>query len=83
VFEGALQRYREVTECYLMSGDADYLIRVVLGGARCLQRLIIDQLSKIPGAGNIRSRFVHKQVKYKIALPLPEAPTRESQLWTR
>jgi Lrp/AsnC family leucine-responsive transcriptional regulator len=59
-----MQRYRQVMDCYLMSGDADYSIRSVLRGVPSLQRLIIDEFSKIPGAANIRSSFVLKQVKY-------------------
>jgi Lrp/AsnC family leucine-responsive transcriptional regulator len=76
VFEAAMQRYPEVMECYLMSGDSDYLIRVVVRDVPSLQRFIVDELSKIPGVANIRSSFALKQVKYKTALPLPEPPMR-------
>jgi DNA-binding Lrp family transcriptional regulator len=76
VFEGAMQRYPEVMECYLMSGDSDYLIRVVVRDVPSLQRFIVDELSKIPGVANLRSSFALKQVKYKTALPLPEPPVR-------
>ncbi len=76
-FEAAIQRYPEVMECYLMSGDSDYLIRVVVRDVPSLQTFIVDELSKIPGVANIRSSFALKQVKYKTALPLPEPLTRE------
>jgi Lrp/AsnC family leucine-responsive transcriptional regulator len=79
VFEAAMQRYPEVMECYLMSGDSDYLIRVVVRDVPSLQRFIVDELSKIPGVANIRSSFALKQVKYKTALPLPEPPMRGSR----
>jgi Lrp/AsnC family leucine-responsive transcriptional regulator len=72
VFEAAMQRYPQVMECYLMSGDSDYMIRVVVSDVRALERFIVDELSKIPGMANIRSSFALKQVKYKTALPLPE-----------
>jgi Lrp/AsnC family leucine-responsive transcriptional regulator len=71
VFEAAMQRYPQVMECYLMSGDSDYLIRVVVSDVRALERFIVDELSKISGVANIRSSFALKQVKYKTALPLP------------
>jgi Lrp/AsnC family leucine-responsive transcriptional regulator len=72
-FEDAIGRYPEVMECYLMTGDADYLIRVVVPDVQALERFIIDGLSKIPGVANIRSSFALKQVKYKTVLPIRAA----------
>ncbi|MBT9290815.1 Lrp/AsnC family transcriptional regulator [Prosthecodimorpha staleyi] len=69
-FERAISAYEEVMECYLMTGDADYLIRVVVPDIEALERFIVNQLSKLPGVANIRSSFALKQVKYKTALPL-------------
>jgi len=79
VFEAAMQRYPEVMECYLMSGDSDYLVRVVVRDVPSLQRFIVEELSKITGVANIRSSFALKQVKYKTALPLPEPPIKDSR----
>jgi DNA-binding Lrp family transcriptional regulator len=70
VFETAVGRRPEVMECYLMTGDADYLIRVVVADVQALERFILDELSPIPGIANIRSSFALKQVKYQTALPL-------------
>lgn len=72
-FEKAISEQPEVMECYLMSGDADYLLRVVMPDMRALERFIIERLTTIPGVSNIRSSFALKQVRYKTALPLPEA----------
>jgi Lrp/AsnC family transcriptional regulator, leucine-responsive regulatory protein len=83
VFEAAMERYPEVMECYLMSGDSDYLIRVVVRDVPSLQHFIVNELSKIAGVANIRSSFALKQVKYKTALPLPEPPTRNARLGKR
>lgn len=70
-FENAVLEREEVMECYLMTGDADYLLRVVVSDMQSLERFIVDYLAKIPGVSNIRSSFALKQVKYKTALPLP------------
>ena len=70
-FEAAMTRYPEVMECYLMTGDSDYLIRVVVEDVRALEQFIVNGLSKIRGVANIRSSFALKQVKYSTALPLP------------
>jgi len=71
VFEKAMAERPEVMECYLMTGDADYLLRVVVPDMPALERFIVDFLSKVPGVGNIKSSFALKQVKYQTALPLP------------
>jgi Lrp/AsnC family leucine-responsive transcriptional regulator len=70
-FETAMNRYPEVMECYLMTGDSDYLIRVVVEDVQALQRFIVQDLGKIPGVAKTRSSFTLKQVKYSTALPLP------------
>ncbi len=69
-FESAISRYPEVMECYLMTGESDYMIRVVVPDVPALERFIVDELSKTPGVANIRSSFALKQVKYQTALPL-------------
>jgi Lrp/AsnC family leucine-responsive transcriptional regulator len=79
-FENSVLARDEVMECYLMTGDADYLLRVVVSDMQSLERFIVDYLARIPGVSNIRSSFALKQVKYKTALPLPEKspnPRRE------
>ena len=70
-FEKAMAERPEVMECYLMTGDADYLLRVVVPDMQALERFIVDFLSRVPGVGNIKSSFALKQVKYQTALPLP------------
>jgi Lrp/AsnC family transcriptional regulator, leucine-responsive regulatory protein len=80
-FEKAIRERPEVMECYLMTGDADYLLRVVVPDVQSLERFIVDYLAKIPGVASIKSSFALKQVKYKTALPLPERaspPKRKS-----
>jgi Lrp/AsnC family transcriptional regulator, leucine-responsive regulatory protein len=69
-FESAMLNLNEVMECYLMTGDADYLLRVVVADVRQLELFIVHKLSRIPGVANIRSSFALKQVKYKTELPL-------------
>jgi DNA-binding Lrp family transcriptional regulator len=72
IFEREIAARPEVMECYLMTGDSDYLLRVLVADVQALERFIVDFLSRIPGVGNIKSSFALKQVKYKTALPLPE-----------
>ena len=69
-FEQRITQRDEVMECYLMTGDADYLLRVAVPDMPALERFILEQLSPIPGVEKIRSSFALKQVRYKTALPL-------------
>ena len=70
-FERRIAEHDQVMECYLMTGDSDYLIRVAVPDIAALERFILEQLTPIPGIEKIRSSFALKQVRYKTALPLP------------
>lgn len=69
-FETAILTRPEVMECYLMTGDADYLLRVVCADLAAYERFLLDHLTQIPGVASIRSSFALKQVKYSTALPV-------------
>lgn len=71
LFEAAIRALPEVMECYLMTGDSDYLLRVVASDVGAFRRFLMDHLTRIPGVANIRSSFALNQVKYRTALPLP------------
>jgi DNA-binding Lrp family transcriptional regulator len=72
-FEQRIAEHDEVMECYLMTGDSDYLIRVAIADMGSLEKFILEQLTPIPGVEKIRSSFALKQVRYKTALPLNAA----------
>ena len=69
-FERHVCAHDEVMECYLMTGDADYLIRVAITDIVVLERFIVEELSPLPELEKIRSSFALKQMRYKTALPL-------------
>jgi Lrp/AsnC family transcriptional regulator, leucine-responsive regulatory protein len=71
-FEQRIAEHEEVMECYLMTGDSDYLIRVAVPDLPALEKFILEQLTPIPGIEKIRSSFALKQVRYKTALPMPQ-----------
>jgi Lrp/AsnC family transcriptional regulator, leucine-responsive regulatory protein len=72
IFEQAIMRRPEVLECYLMTGDADYLLRVVVPDVSAYERFLRDALTRIESAAGIKSSFALKQVKYSTALPLAD-----------
>lgn len=82
-FETAVRRRPEVMECYLMTGDADYLLRVVVPDLAAYERFLMDHLTRIRGIASIKSSFALRPVKQGSELPLPEddgsAPVRKTR----
>jgi DNA-binding Lrp family transcriptional regulator len=74
-FERAIMKREEVLECYLMTGDSDYLLRVVVPDVAAYERFLKDSLTRIDGVAGIKSSFALRQVKYSTALPLPARDT--------
>ncbi|GAB4254267.1 MULTISPECIES: Lrp/AsnC family transcriptional regulator [Deferrisoma] len=68
-FERAIREVPEVMECYLMSGDVDYLVRVAVGGLADYER-VHDRLTRLPGVARVLSSFALRTVLKRTALPL-------------
>ena len=71
-FEKAVTERPEVMECNLMTGEFDYLLRVVVPDLAAYERFLMDHLTRIKGIASIKSSFSLKQVSYKTALPLSD-----------
>ena len=69
-FEESIRALPEVMECYLMTGDSDYLLRVVTRDLQAYERFLMRHLTKFPGVSSIKSSFALKQVVYRTALPV-------------
>ena len=69
-FETAILDRPEVMECYLMTGDADYLLRIVVADLTAYERFLKEHLIRVSGVASIKSSFALNQVKYSTALPL-------------
>ncbi|CAA0107530.1 Leucine-responsive regulatory protein [Starkeya nomas] len=61
-FEAAVRRHPEIQECYLMTGGADYLLRVEVENAAEFERIHTDILSTLPGVLRIHSSFSIRNV---------------------
>ena len=84
VFEASVLDRPEVMECYLMTGDADYLLRVVIADLAAYENFLKSYLTRVPGLASIKSSFALKQVKYRTALPLqPPPPARRRRAQSR
>jgi len=73
-FERVVAERPEVMECYLMTGDADYLLRIVVPDVAAYEAFLKNHLTRIPGVSSIKSSFALNRVKYETALPLGAAP---------
>ena len=61
-FEAAIGDIPEVMECYLMSGTADYIVRVIVADARDYERIHSQQLTRLPGVDRVHSSFALRTV---------------------
>src|SRR5690606_34806397 len=68
-FEQAIIRRPEVLECYLMTGDADYLLRVVVPDVPAYERFLTEVLTRLASVARIKSSFALKALKYSTTLP--------------
>ena len=69
-FERRIREWPEVMECYLMTGDADYHLRVVTSDLAQYERFLMEKLTRLPSVASIKSSFSLKQVSYRTALPV-------------
>jgi Lrp/AsnC family leucine-responsive transcriptional regulator len=69
-FEGAVKNIPEVMECYLMTGEFDYLLRVVVSDMADFERLHRDSLTRLPGVARVNSSVTIRTVQKKTELPL-------------
>ncbi|WP_279386416.1 Lrp/AsnC family transcriptional regulator [Parazoarcus communis] len=60
----------EVLECFAVSGDADYLLRVLTPSLPALSDFLLHQLMRLPGVRNVKSNIVLSGVKHTTQLPL-------------
>jgi Lrp/AsnC family transcriptional regulator, leucine-responsive regulatory protein len=69
-FEEAVKGIPEVMECYLMTGVADYLVRVVCRDATDFERLHSQHLTRLPGVARVHSSFALRVVRRTPELPI-------------
>ncbi|RDV04417.1 Lrp/AsnC family transcriptional regulator [Undibacter mobilis] len=69
-FGKTISRWPEVLECYLMTGQRDYLLRVVVPDLPSYERFLKTKLTRLDGIASIESSFALEQVKYTNVLPV-------------
>jgi len=69
-FEAFLRGRPEILECYAMSGEWDYLMRIVVEGVADYERFLMRQVLNHPHIANAASHFALSQLKYTTAIPV-------------
>lgn len=69
-FAKAIAPWPEILECYLMTGQRDYLLRVVVADLAAYEVFLKTKLTRLNGINSIESSFALEQVKYTHVLPL-------------
>ena len=69
-FETAIAGFPEVMECYLMTGEADYQLRVTVGSLGEFEDFLRYKLTRIAGVAQVTTSFALRPVVYRTALPL-------------
>jgi DNA-binding Lrp family transcriptional regulator len=70
-FERLVASSPEIMECASITGEADYVVKVVVPDMKAYDRFLQERLFKLKGVASIRTNVVLREVKYETALPLP------------
>jgi DNA-binding Lrp family transcriptional regulator len=80
-FESAVAEIPEVMDCFSVSGDADYMLRIVAADLATFSELTMKHLLRLPGVAGVKTIIALKTVKQAHALPLGHLtqPTKPRQ----
>lgn len=68
-FEAAISEFPEVMECYLMTGEADYQLRILVRSLTEFEDFLRYRLTRVSGVANVTTSFALRPVIYKTSLP--------------
>lgn len=69
MFEQAVQAMEAVLDCYLMTGSADYLLRVLVGSLKEYEGFVRREIHTIPGVASVDTSFAYGHVKRATVFP--------------
>jgi Lrp/AsnC family leucine-responsive transcriptional regulator len=69
-FIAAIMNIPEIMECHQVTGDYDYLLRVLTSDIEALDKLITDRISKIPEVGSIKTHIILSEIKHSRVVPM-------------
>lgn len=69
-FQQAVQGYPEVLQCFAVTGDADYVLRVIIQSMAAYDRFLNDKIFSLPGVSQVKSNFALREIKNETAIPI-------------
>jgi DNA-binding Lrp family transcriptional regulator len=69
-FKEIVQEMPEVLECFHITGEFDYLLKVILRNRSHLEKFLLDKLTPVPGMDKIRTSLVLREIKTGGIVPL-------------
>ena len=69
----AIRLMPEVLECYHVTGEYDYLLKVVIRNRKDLERFVVERLTPVPGIARIHTSLVLSEVKATTAMPVEQS----------
>lgn len=71
--EKTIRIFPEILECYTISGDFDYLLKVVAPDLKTFSNFLTDRLMQVPGVAGVRSMICLEEIKPPSPLPVEQA----------
>ena len=68
--ERNLMAFPEIIECHTISGDFDYILKVVASDLKALSQFLTDTLMQVPGVASLRSMICMEEIKPVSSLPI-------------
>ncbi len=75
-FKEMVQEMPEVLECFHVTGEFDYLLKVVVRNRGHLEKFLLEKLTPVPGMDKIRTSLVLREIKNEVVVPLELTPTK-------
>jgi Lrp/AsnC family leucine-responsive transcriptional regulator len=72
LFEQSIAAFSEVMECYLMTGESDYQLRILVPSLAEFEDFLRHKLTKIEGVSQVTSSFALRPIVYRTAMPLED-----------
>jgi DNA-binding Lrp family transcriptional regulator len=69
-FKEVVQAMPEVLECFHITGEYDYLLKIVVRNRKHLEQFLLEELTPVPGMDKIRTSLVLREIKTTTAVPL-------------
>ncbi len=69
-FKAAVQEMTEVLECHFLTGEYDYLLKVVVRNRKQLEQFLLEKLTPVPGMDKLRTSVVLSEIKSTTAVSI-------------